>query len=554
MPSRDLDVRRDVTLTPRGGSTSGTANYYFLPKNVEEVLRAVTHARELLVDGAPGGLTPAGAERSFEAHFVPRASVAPRVVLSSQKLRGDVRVLGETTTERGVPALAVRARAGTSFGELLGAVRAAGFYAMPFSCPTAEAISLGGALAVNTHGRMSATYGGLFAEHVRRFTLLGADGRSYDCHAAAESELERRLFRYVPGALGALGFVTEMELELAHVAPDAYVVQEILHNRRGDPAASVASYLAHVAAERRQPFFGEGIGLVFFGAPGRGTAVIFGERRAAARDAAFARLPLLNESARVNMFVQAFAHRVPKLAREVATRILAEGRTFSAPYYRWLFFQSSYDDGVAALERRKKRPLFGFEPTLGLVHQAWVLTTAALPAFFALASDLFATPEFEPVARGIEWFDVLRLPAPSAPLDPSRAVRDEGATSAASDTHVITLSVAVRDARSRELASSFCRTLVERAVARGLAVVVQLNKQHHVEPALLRRMHRAALAELGALKHEVDPDGFIGSRSLERLGLDETASDSATRTARRAEPTPPRAAPSPDSAAPRRAR
>jgi FAD/FMN-containing dehydrogenase len=522
MRKGELEVRRGVTLAPRGGARRGAADHYLLPRTAAEAARAVLHARELSPPGAPGGLTLAGAERSFEGHFVPGAAAAPRVVLSSKKLRGDVRVLGATTTRRGEPAVAVRALAGTSFGELVRAVRHAGFDAMPFSCPSAEAISLGGALAVNTHGRTSATYGGLFAEHVRRFTLLGADGRAYDCRADAESELERRLFRYVPGALGALGCVTELELELAHVARETRVVTEVLDRRRADPVASVASYLDRIEHDARAHTFSEGFGLVFFGAPGRGPGVVLGRRRAAGSEPKGGTLPLFRENRALNLLVHGLYHRFPGVTRELAARLLAPGKSFSAPYERWAFFLSSYDEAALRLERRAAGARAGKTRGLGLVHQGWVVTSGALPAFVALASELFAQPEFEPVTGALEYLDLLPLPAPATPLDPSRAARREPPSSAADSTHVVSLSVAVREPALRERAEALCRSLSARAFERKLEAVVQLNKQHHVEPAVLRAMYRTPLAELAALKSEVDPDALIGSRSLERLGVSAT--------------------------------
>jgi hypothetical protein len=219
--------------------------------------------------------------------------------------------------------------------------------------------------------------------------------------------------------------------------------------------------------------------------------------------------------------VQLFAHRFPGVARRTAARVLSRGRSFSAPYYRWAFFQSSFDDGADRWSRRAPNVASVFTPELGLVHQGWVLTSAALKPFVALAGALFSEPDFAAVADALEFFDVLPLPSPVAPLDASRAVLGDDAQTGArsTPTHVLTLSVAVRDARTRELGATFCRTLTERAAAQGLGVVVQLNKQHHAAPTLLRAMHRTALAELIALKAEVDPSGLVGSRSLERLGL-----------------------------------
>jgi len=517
MPTHGLEIRRGVSLTTRGGSAQATADHYLLPRTEAEAELAMAAARRCLPQGARGALTLAGAERSFEAHFLPRAEGTPRVVVSSRRLRGEVRVLGDVTTPGGESALAVRALAGTSFGELLRAVKHAGFEAMPFSCPTADAISLGGALAVNTHSRTSLTYGGLFAQHVRRFTLLAPDGRRYDCHASAETALERRLFRYVPGALGALGLVTELELELARIAPSVRVVTEVLE-RDADPATSVTAYLSRVAADAHARVFSEGFNLVFFGPPGRGSGVVVGRRRLVGGEPSPPTLPLFRERSSLNVFVQTFAHRFPGVARALAAGLLAPGRTFSAPYYRWAFFQSSYDEGWERLSRRGSPETRLFATELGLVHQGWVMTSAALPPFVALASDLFAEREFESVAEALEFFDVLPLPAPVSPLDPSLAVAS-GLNPATATTHVLTLSIAVHDARARELAAAYCHTLTARAVTQGLAVVVQLNKQHHARPSLLRAMHHTALAELSALKATVDSEGLLGSGSLERLGV-----------------------------------
>src|SRR5688572_12499365 len=166
-----VERRRAVPLVPRGGLVRDVADDYYLPRCSLEAAEAFAHARELAAPGAPR-VALAGAERSFESHFLPAAGARARVVVSSKRLRGAVELLGPSTAPNGEPALRVRALAGTSFAELLRAVHATGAEFMPFSCPTADAISLGGALAVNTHSRTSSTYGGLFAEHVLGFRLV----------------------------------------------------------------------------------------------------------------------------------------------------------------------------------------------------------------------------------------------------------------------------------------------------------------------------------------------------------------------------------------------
>jgi FAD/FMN-containing dehydrogenase len=512
MPA-ELELRRSVALTPRGGTTPSRADFQLLPASPESAVEAFTRAREL-TRGRRLALTLAGAERSFESHFLPRGDADPSVVVSSKRLRGRVELLGKTTGADG-DVLRVSALAGTSFGELCQTVHATGAEFMPFSCPTAEAISLGGALAVNTHGRTSSTYGGLFAEHVTAFRLVDPNGRVHDCRADADTELERTLFRTVPGALGALGLVTDMELELRAVSPRAEVVVEVLEARDGDPLPTVRSYLERVGDNAKQAFrpWSEGLSLVFFGAPARGTSIVMGRRRGGRVERRRSTLPLFRESSESNLYAQAFSHRFPLIARALAARLLRPGRSFRAPYYRWAFFQSSYDECAARLERRKPLLLeaLGFEGTLGLVHQGWVVASAGLEAFVLLAAELLELPEYAPVVAGLEFFDVIALPRPTTPLEPSHAV--------GGDAHVSTLSIAVHEPSERELAEAFCRELSERAYARALPVVVQLNKQHHVAPAVLRTMHRSALEELARVKARVDPDGVLGSRTLERLGF-----------------------------------
>ncbi|HEX6276068.1 MAG TPA: FAD-binding protein [Polyangiaceae bacterium] len=512
MPA-ELELRRAVALAPRGGAAGRRADVVLLPASEASAALAFARAREL-VGERRGGITLAGAERSLEAHFLPQSGAGPNAVVSSKRLRGRVEVLGTSPSEDGAM-LRVRALAGTSFGELCRAVQATGAEFMPFSAPTAEAISLGGALAVNAHARASSTHGGLFAKHVRSFRLVDPSGRVHECRSDADGELERELYRSVPGALGSLGLVTELELELRPVSPRAEVVVEVLERSVGDPAPAVRSYLARVADERRDGFrrWSEGLGLVFLGVPGRGACVVLGRRLGGRVEPRRSTLPLFRESAESNLFVQAFSHRYPGIARSLAAQLLRPGRSFRAPYYRWTFFQTSYDECAARVERRKPVhfELFGLGDGFGLVHQAWVVASSALAAFVALAAEVFARPEYEPVADALELLDALPLPAPTTPLEPSRCV--------GGDAHVVTANVAVRTPSERELAVALCRELSERAHEGGLPVVVQLNKQHHVAEAVLRTMHRAALDDLERVRARVDGDGVLGSETLQRLGI-----------------------------------
>jgi hypothetical protein len=509
----DLELRRDVRLTPRGGSSHGVARFVLLPASANGAATALERAAEL--GATPGSVALGGAERSFEAHFVPRSDVASGIVVSTKRLRGGVELLGTQRDAGGETVLRVRALAGTSFGELCRAVHGRNAEFMPFASPTAEAISLGGALAVNVHARTSSTHGGLFAERVRAFRLVAPNGATYDCRADATSELECELFRAVPGALGALGLVTELELELRGVSPNAEVVVEVLEARESDPLPVVRSYVERVNANRSDGFrpWSEGIGLVFFGSPSRGASVVVGRRLGGRLEPSRSTLPLFRESRAANVVVQAFSHRFPAVARALAGRLLRPGKSFRARYYPWTFFQSSHDECALTLARRK--PLFfdalGLDSELGLVHQAWVVGTSGLAEFVALVSETFERAEYQTVVDALEFFDVLPLPGARSPFDACALVGGDG--------HVATLSLAVRDRDGRVLAEAWCRHVSEAARERGLPVVVQLNKQHHVSPETLRAPYRRVLDELRRLRTAVDPDRLLGSRTLERLGL-----------------------------------
>ncbi len=489
------------TLITRGGLESTSVRELLLPATAEEASAILTQTQ--------AAVTLVGAQRSFEGHFLPPYG-ADGLCVGSERLRGGLKVGGKSPSG----ALCVRALAGTSFGELLREVHAqAGDY-MPYSCPTAEGISLGGALAVNTHGRTSDTYGGFFADHVRWFRVVGGDGRSYECHADAATELERELFRYVPGSLGALGLVTELELELAAISPRARVAARVLEQRSGDALGSVAAY-ARLADDNRVAGgfrYSEGVSAVLFGAPASGRSLVMARSRADESDARAATLPLFGANPARAALLQAFLHRFTAPAQWLAPRLLAQGRSFESEYYRWAFFQSSYDLAAERLKRLTRlRRVLPLDPRLTLVHQGWVVPRGAIVPFMALYLRELARAEYAVLHPRLEFQDVLAVPQSSSPLNPS--ARHE------CGSHIFTLSIALPHARPElvNLARRFCRELSSKAYELG--VLVQLVKQLHADDQLLREMYRQPLSALVAIKRRVDPHGRFRSRTLERLGV-----------------------------------
>jgi hypothetical protein len=389
---------------------------------------------------------------------------------------------------------------------------------MPFSAPTAEAISLGGALAANTHSRSSATYGGFFADRVRWFRLVAPTGKVYDCEEHAPGELERRLYRYVPGSLGALGLVTELELELCATPADAEVTVSVIDERTGDPLATIDTY-SRAARENRSAEgfrYSEGVGAIFLGTPRSGRSFVLARRRSDAPARRRSSLPLFDERPRQNAVLQALLHRFPASGQKITARLLKKGRTFQSRYYRWIFFQSSWDEAVERLKRggagwRLLERALGVDPELRLVHQSWVIPERSLSAFMKSYFELLESERYRWLPRHFELQELIPVPQSRWPLSPS--FRHEGLS------HVLTLNCPARTASIQEAARRFCSDVSRCTHDAGLGAVVHLVKQLHVDDELLREMHAPPLAELRALKREVDPHCVLRSHTLERLGL-----------------------------------
>jgi hypothetical protein len=430
-------------------------------------------------------------------------------------LRGVVVLPRPARNGDGAAALRVRVRAGSDFAELLAAVHGAGLDYMPHTCPTAASISLGGALAANTHGRTSQTYGGYFADHVPWFRLIGADGRAYECASDSPGGIEQALYRYVPGSLGALGLVTELEIELISIAPNERVITEVLETREADPCGILRAYRAaardNTGAPRR---WSEGISAVFFGRPHIGTSVLLGR----SRDETLTKtpvLPLFRDRPTQDAILHGLLHRFPAHAQTLAAMLFRRIRRFGSEYYRWAFFQSAYDAAIARLSSNgygwRALGMIGVDPRLTLVHQGWAMPDEALEAFMQVYFDLIERPQHRLVAECCEFQDLLPLPCASAPLSASHGFHG--------GSHIFTLSCAVRSAAQIAAAKAFCAELSLRGHRHDLGVRVHLVKQLHVEDDVLREMYREPLAELRALKRRVDPHGLLRSRTLERLDV-----------------------------------
>ncbi len=120
-------------------------------------------------------------------------------------LRGMNRLL-EFDAKRGI----IRAEPGLSIRDLWRHALPAGYW--PAVVPGTMEVSLGGAAAMNIHGKNNFAVGS-FGEHVEEFTLLTPAGESLRCNRQQNEEV----FHAAIGGFGMLGCITELTLHLKKV-------------------------------------------------------------------------------------------------------------------------------------------------------------------------------------------------------------------------------------------------------------------------------------------------------------------------------------------------
>jgi FAD/FMN-containing dehydrogenase len=447
----------------------------------------VAQVQALFAEAAGRTFSLVGARHSFNTHFFP-AEHGEAIDVTS--LGGPVTPLEVVDAEHRW----FRAPGGMTFEALAAAVPAF----LTRHPPTSDLITLGGALAACTHDSI-----GLFADQVRRFTLLTPDGQLHDCRADAEG-LDGELFRLVPGSFGALGLIVDLELRL-YAAPTSRAVDIRVH--RGalidDPDFTRVSELV------QQPGV-QGAGMFLYGL--RGPTVLF-EARVVEADTltGVPHLPLTDDDTTGNAWLQATASVSARLTNWFSLYTLADGRRFRAPIYGHAFFQRSYARAGALLSgpdvRARALRLLGLNPRLPVVHQTFVIPASGVARFFTRYFALLAqAPELIP---RIEQQDVIRPRESQWPL--------HGAFGIEGGAFLLTTSIGVSvggalEQRARQFMGDVAKQTFDEVGAKTL-----LLKHTHGDPKTLYAMHGPMLARLSALKAQVDPKGLLQSRFFEGL-------------------------------------
>jgi FAD/FMN-containing dehydrogenase len=254
-PSRSATVRRRIRRIARGVALGAAALAAFgvgvsvlgvvlLPRTDVAVRRdSAVVVREIT------GLYPVTVARVLEPHDVQAIAAAVRASRGPVSIGGGRYSMGGQTAAPGGLQVDMRAyhgvvsldtarrvvvvRAGTTWRELQQAIDPHGLAVKIMQ--TYDNFTVGGALGVNAHGRYMGQ--GPLVRSVRGVTLVLADGSIV--HASRTEHPE--LFRAVAGGYGAIGVVTEVELDLA----------ENTRVKRASTVMPVADYLPWFRAHAR---------------------------------------------------------------------------------------------------------------------------------------------------------------------------------------------------------------------------------------------------------------------------------------------------------------
>jgi FAD/FMN-containing dehydrogenase len=368
---------------------------------------------------------------------------------------------------------------------------------IPYHPPTGDRITLAGALSACSHSAV-----GYFADHVRAFSLLTADGRVQRCSRGAPG-LAGRLFELVPGSFGALGAVLELELCLRSVTATERAEMNVLLKGKNEE---------HAALDRLEDLYqsGEfplGRGVFLYGR--QGIAVLFGDRRVEP-ERPERPLPLTDEATERNIVLQSLAHRFPGPVHRLVPRVFREGRRFHATPYGFAFYQRSYDRAHDFLSGPGWMPralrALRVDPRLSVCHQSFVVPVERGHDFL----DLYFRAFDRRLEARLEQQDVIRLPPCPWPLHAAHGMQGGAYLFSAS------FSVLPGEASHRQACDFLRRVSAE---ASPLGVKVLLLKQALCDTAALREMHHPFVEGLRNARAEVDPGGVLTSRFLARLGV-----------------------------------
>lgn len=509
IPRMEADALRCMKysrITPYVEATMG-----FSVRSAEDILSVYRVAERRKRNGATVAITTRASGFSFGEHALPPSphTAEHRWLMTTQHLPASVAVHHRSAEAQEEGIVRVTAGAGLTFREFHAALDDERWLHVPFSVPTADGITLGGALAANTLSR-SSSIDGFFLDHVHAFTLVTPRG-IIRCAPDAEDPLARELFFAFPGSQGMFGCVTDITLDVQKVPVGGHVRTTVL-TATGNRARFVREFLAHARDAARQQRMGEtggwdkGVYAAAGGYPGgTGRWHVYGSRANAASPQ-HPSFPLYGEHPTLHTWAQILSHHCPRIPQEAMRWVFPEGRSFDDPLYTYTYFQNSHP------RARHSPGILGrvLPATMPVTQQTWVMHPDTLEHVLEHVRTLLCRKEFRPIAGWVELQDILLLPRSTALLSPCYD-REEAIA--------YTISCAAdMDGPRSTLVREFLSTLSIQAFARWGATV-HLLKEAYCPDDLLRQMYAPALEKAQMLRATVDPHHVIRTALSDRLLL-----------------------------------
>lgn len=504
-----LDTR-ELRRTKYSRVTAGVdATEGFSVRSAEDILSVYRVAERRKRNGATIAVTTGASGFSFGEQALPPSPLTTehRWFITTRHLPASVAVHHRSAEEQEEDIVRVTAGAGLPFREFHAALDDEQWLHIPYSVPTADGITIGGALAANTLSR-SSSIDGFFLDHVRAFTLVTPVG-ILRCSPDAEEALARELFFAFPGSQGMFGCVTDITLDVQKVPAGNHVRTAVL-TATGNRRRFVREFLANardVVQRQREGSTGgwdKGVYAAAGGYPGgAGRWYVYGSRESGLSPR-YPSFPLYGDHPTLHTWAHILSHHCPRIPQETMRWVFPEGQSFDDPLYTYTYFQNSHP------RARHSPGVLGriLPTTMPVTQQTWVMHPEALEPFLEHVRTLLCRKEFRPIAGWVELQDILLLPRSAALLSPCHS-REEAIAytiSCAADT----------DGPRSKFVREFLSTLSIHAWTQWRATV-HLLKEAYCPDGLLRQMYAPALEKAQLLRTAVDPHHIVRTALSDRL-------------------------------------
>lgn len=387
---------------------------------------------------------------------------------------------------------------------------------IPFDVPSSEHITVGGALASNTFSRTSHTGGHFSSGHVTEFDLLKPDGSRITCSRNAPPDsLNRQCFFAVPGAMGALGLIETVTVELYPIDESRVVHTEVLRTLESS-GSFAAEHKALTNYNQATRTYDQGLYSLIQGNPKRPYVMVIGsssgrvrgkdkEGRFVYEDGRFDDSPSLSiydedNAWKARLISLGHLMTFTGIPDYLIRRKLTEKARFTNDIYNFTYYHNGYWEAHGGKAVRD----------FPSAHQAWAVPNRHLEDFMNLAGDIIDN------SCSYRWLVYSNLllqdvtPVPSSEMIMSPFDGDDY------QVYQITVSVGSWTNMASNAATSFFEELSEQAYEK-YGIRVHLLKETHVSDQVLQHQYQKNIKRLRPIRDKLDPLRIIDSALWQRL-------------------------------------